>query len=115
LVLEAVEEAEHGEERVRSFAERSHTSPYQNTVLIANIVGQVMTVGLPVIFLITRLSVLSHQSSRDIQLVVVPVWILILAFLVSLSHNITSFEMMIVSAAYAAVLSVFMTTVQTKN
>lgn len=80
---------------------------YQNTILIADVMGRVMTAGLTVVFLVTPLAILSYQSSKVIQLVVIALWILVLSFLVSLFLKVSSFEMMAVAAAYAAVLSVF--------
>ena len=84
---------------------------YQNTILIADIIGRVTTAVLTAAFLVAPLAILSHESSKDIQLVVVSVSILILSFLVSLFLKVSSFEMMAISAAYAAVLSVFVSNV----
>jgi hypothetical protein len=84
---------------------------YQNTILIAEVIGRVVTAALTAVFLVAPLAVLSHESSKDIQLVVVAVWILVLSFLVSLFLKVSSFEMMAISAAYAAVLSVFVSNV----
>lgn len=84
---------------------------YQNTILIANIIGRVTTASLTVIFLIAPLGILSNESSKRIQLVVVSVCILTLSFLVALFLKVSSLEMMAVSAAYAAVLSVFVSNV----
>jgi Ca2+/Na+ antiporter len=64
------------------------------------------------VFLIAPLAILSHETSKNTQLVVVSVCILILSFLVSLFLKTTSFEMMAVAAAYAAVLSVFVSNAQ---
>ncbi|KAF2198210.1 hypothetical protein GQ43DRAFT_443568 [Delitschia confertaspora ATCC 74209] len=80
---------------------------YQNTILIADIIGRATTAALTAVFLIIPLVILSHDYSKDIQLVVVSVCIIILSFLVSLFLKVSSFEMMAVSAAYAAILSVF--------
>lgn len=84
---------------------------YQNTILIADIVGRVTTAILTAVFLVIPLAILSHQPSKNVQLVVVSVWILVLSFLVSLFLKVSSFEMMAISAAYAAVLSVFVSNV----
>lgn len=84
---------------------------YQNTILIAEIMGRVATAAVAAVFLIAPLAILSYQSAKNIQLAVISVCILILSFLVSLFLKVSSFEMMAVAAAYAAVLSVFVSNV----
>jgi hypothetical protein len=98
-------------EGVGSFRGGRREWSYQNTVLIAEIIGRVVTATLTAAFLVSPLAILSHESSKDLQLVVVAVWILVLSFLVSLFLKVSSFEMMAISAAYAAVLSVFVSNV----
>ncbi|KAH9882576.1 hypothetical protein J1614_000812 [Plenodomus biglobosus] len=88
-------------------------SSHQNTILIAEMIGRVTTAAVTTIFLVAPLVVLSHESSKNIQLAVISVCILILAFLVSFLLKVSSFEMMAVTAAYAAVLSVFVSNVST--
>jgi len=70
-----------------------------------------VTAALTAVFLVAPLAILSRELLKDIQLVVVAVWILVLSFLVSLFLKVSSFEMMAVSATYAAVLSVFVSNV----
>ncbi|KAE8855023.1 hypothetical protein PTNB29_09274 [Pyrenophora teres f. teres] len=84
---------------------------YQNTILIAEIVGRVIAATGTAVFLIAPLAILSHESSKDLQLVVVSVWIVVLSVFVSLFRKTSSFEMMAILAAYAAVLSVFVSNV----
>jgi hypothetical protein len=84
---------------------------YQNTILIADLLGRIMIATLTVVSLVAPLAILSYQSSKDVQLVVIAVCILVLSFLVSLFLKVSSFEMMAISAAYAAVLSVFVSNV----
>lgn len=86
---------------------------YQNTILIAEMIGRVTTAALIAAFLVTPLAILSRESSKNIQLAVISVCILVLAFLVSLFLKVSSFEIMAVTAAYAAVLSVFVSNVPT--
>ena len=86
-------------------------SSYQNTILIADIIGRITTALLTAVFLIAPLAILSYQSSKNVQLIVISVCILVLSFLVSLSLKVSSFEMMAIAAAYAAVLSVFVSNV----
>jgi hypothetical protein len=80
---------------------------YQNTILIADVIGRVTTAGITSVFLIVPLVVLSYESSKGTQLIIISICILVLSFLVSLLLRVSSFEMMAVSAAYAAILSVF--------
>jgi hypothetical protein len=84
---------------------------HTNTTLIAEILGRITTSIATAVFLIVPLAILSKQSSKNVQLVVVSVWIIVLAFLVSLFLRVSSFEMMAICAAYAAVLSVFVSNV----
>lgn len=84
---------------------------YQNTILIAEIIGRVIAATGTAVFLIAPLAILSHESSKDIQLIVVSVWIVVLSIFVSLFLKTSSFEMMAILAAYAAVLSVFVSNV----
>jgi hypothetical protein len=107
--------AENDEERFGSFAIQGRTWSYQNTILIADVIGRVTTAGLTAVVLVAPLAILSHESSKNIQLVVVSVCIIVLAFLVSLFLKVSSFEMMAITAAYAAVLSVFVSNVPAKS
>jgi hypothetical protein len=84
---------------------------YQNTILIADILGRIITTTMMVIFLITPLVILSHQSSKDYQLITISIFVLILSFLISLCLKVNSFEIVAVSAAYAAILSVFVSNI----
>ncbi|KAH8691088.1 hypothetical protein GQ44DRAFT_754052 [Phaeosphaeriaceae sp. PMI808] len=88
-----------------------HRWSYQNTIFIADVIGRISTAAMTGTFLVVPLAVLSHELSKDTQLVVVSICIVVLSFLVSLFLKVSSFEMMAVSAAYAAVLSVFVSNV----
>jgi len=94
-----------------SFAGRHRSEwSYRNTILIAEIAGRLAAAALIVLFLVVPLVILSEGSS-SVQLVVVSMCILILSFLVSLFLKVSTFETIAVSAAYAAVLSVFVSNV----
>ncbi|PVH69243.1 hypothetical protein DL98DRAFT_474033 [Cadophora sp. DSE1049] len=103
--------AKSNSEGLGSVAGRQQRWSYQNTILIAEIIGRVTTAALTAIFIIAPLAIMSHESSKNVQLIVVSVCIIILSFLVSLFLKVSSFEMMAVSAGYAAVLSVFVSNV----
>jgi hypothetical protein len=98
-------------EGLGSIPKKSHGWSYQNTILIAEIIGRVGTAALAALFLIAPLAILTYQSSKNIQLAIISVCIVVLSFLVSLFLKVSSFEMMAVAAAYAAVLSVFVSNV----
>jgi hypothetical protein len=98
-------------EELRDCNGHRHRWSGQNTILIAEIIGRIMTEVLTVVFLVTPLVILSHQSSKNIQLVIISVCILLLAFIVSICLKVSSFEMMAVSASYAAILSVFVSNI----
>ncbi|KAI1439484.1 hypothetical protein F5Y02DRAFT_63910 [Annulohypoxylon stygium] len=97
-------------EALASF-KKDHRWSYQNTTLAAYIIGRVITTVITAIFLIIPLAILSHQSLRDTQLVVISSSILIFSFLVAVTLRISNFEMMAVSAAYAALLSTFISNI----
>ena len=78
----------------------------QNTILIANVVGRLITAVVAGVFLVLPLTLLS-ASIKGTQLGVVTVFILLFSFLVAALFKVTNYEMMVLSAAYAAVLSVF--------
>lgn len=79
----------------------------QNTILIAEIAGRFIMAIVTATFLVVPLAVLSNLPRRDIQLTVISICIVLFSFLVSTLLKVTNLEMMIVSAAYAAILSVF--------
>ena len=84
---------------------------YQNTISIAEVIGRVVVATTTGIFLVVPLSLISHQSHKDIQLAVVSICIAVFSFLVSITLRASSLEMVIVCAAYAAILSVFVSNV----
>ena len=79
---------------------------YQNTIVIANVFGRVITAIVAGVFLVLPLTLLS-TAIRGAQLGVVAVFILLFSFLVGIMLKMSNYEMMVVSAAYAAILSVF--------
>ncbi len=84
---------------------------YQNTILVANVMWRGIITVVMAIFLIAPLAILSHQQSRDVQLVVISLCIFIFALVITTTLKVSNLEMIAVSAAYAAVLSVFMSNV----
>lgn len=86
-----------------------------STIFIAEITGRLLTAAFTAVFLIAPLVILSHEPSKNVQLAIIAAWILVLSFLVSLFLKVTSFEMMAVAAAYAAILSVFVSNAPADN
>ncbi|KAI1273581.1 hypothetical protein F5Y07DRAFT_253008 [Xylaria sp. FL0933] len=86
----------------------AHRWHYQNTVLIAEVVGRVTTAVIIAVFLVVPLVILGYQP-KNIQVAVISVFILVFSFVVSSMLKISNLETMAVSAAYAAVLATFVT------
>lgn len=87
--------------------ERGHRWSFQNTVLIATILGRVISAVVTGIFLVVPLTILSVNLPREAQLLIVSMCILCFSCLVAIMLRVSNFEMMALSAAYAAVLTVF--------
>ncbi|KAH8770434.1 hypothetical protein F5882DRAFT_180902 [Hyaloscypha sp. PMI_1271] len=85
-----------------------HGWSYQNTIFIAEVAGRFITATITGTFLIVPLVILSHQSRKNTQLVTVSICLVCFSFLVSIMLRASNMEVMVVSAAYAAVLSVFL-------
>ncbi|KAF2818149.1 hypothetical protein CC86DRAFT_461230 [Ophiobolus disseminans] len=58
-------------EGLGSVAGRQQRWSYQNTILIAEVIGRVTTAALTAVFIIAPLAIMSHESSKNIQLIVV--------------------------------------------
>lgn len=86
---------------------RGHRWSYQNTALVASILGRVTSAVMTCFFLVVPLAILSADWAWGAQLTIVSVCILVFSFLVAIMLKVSNFEMMALSAAYAAVLSVF--------
>jgi hypothetical protein len=93
-------------ETLETFDE-DHKWSYQNTTLLANILSRIAAMIITCGFLIVPQAILAQERSKAHQLVVVAAFILAFAFLVATLLKASNLEMMVVSAAYAAVLSVF--------
>ncbi|KAH6648135.1 hypothetical protein BKA67DRAFT_524118 [Truncatella angustata] len=91
-----------------SSSSRSHSqSSHQNTVLIVNVIGRILTSMVTGLFLVVPLTILSAGSVRGSQLAVISVCIVVFSALVAAVLRVSNYEMIVVSAAYAAMLSVF--------
>lgn len=80
---------------------------YRNSILISEIFGRVITILVTLLFLILPLALLSQEVDKRRQLIVVSVFILFFALVVAMGLKMPSYQIMAVCAAYAAVLSTF--------
>ncbi len=80
---------------------------YQNTSRIVEAVTRLIMALIAGAALIVPLIVLSFQTSQESRLLVVVVFVSIFCFLLSLLSKASNYETMPASAAYAAVLTVF--------
>lgn len=83
---------------------------YQNTVLIAEVISRFFMTGLVGIFVVIPLATLSYQS-KEVQLGVIAACVVAFSCLVSAFLKVSSVEMMMVTTAYGAILTVFMSNV----
>lgn len=80
---------------------------YQSTVVLADVVWRVLVALAANIFIVVPMVVLSLQSSKRTQLITVSIWIVVFSFLASIFFKASNQATVAVIAAYAAVLSVF--------
>ncbi|KAI1131673.1 hypothetical protein F5Y10DRAFT_275405 [Nemania abortiva] len=88
-----------------------HQWSYQNTVIIAEVIGRITTAIVAAIFLVAPLIILSYQPSKDIQLIIASAFILVFSFLIGLMLKTSNLEITVVAAAYAAVIATFVSNV----
>ncbi|RFU24804.1 hypothetical protein B7463_g11530, partial [Scytalidium lignicola] len=80
---------------------------YQNTTVIADVMWRVLVALAANVFIVVPLAILSYQSSKRTQLITVSAWIVVFSFLASIFFKASNQATVAVIAAYAAVLSVF--------
>lgn len=87
---------------------RPSKSPiYRNSILISEICGRIITILITILFLILPLALLSQEIDKRKQLIIVSIFILFFALIVAMALKMPSYQIMAVCAAYAAVLSTF--------
>ncbi|KAH7304550.1 hypothetical protein B0I35DRAFT_363056 [Stachybotrys elegans] len=86
----------------------THYWSRQNTVLITNIAGRMIAATIASFFLVVPLVMLSARSIGAGQVAVVCVSVALFAIVLTAMLRVSSYEMMAASAAYAAVLTVFL-------
>lgn len=89
-----------------SIVANSHLSS-QNTALIADVFSRIIIAVAAAIFLTAPLAALSHEPRKSVQIAVISVCIVVFSALVSITLRASNLEMLVVSAAYAAIISVF--------
>jgi hypothetical protein len=80
---------------------------FQNTARIAETAARFLIAVFAGSFLVIPLIILSFQTSKASNLITVSICIVVFSFLVSLLSKASNYETMAASAAYAAVLAVF--------
>ncbi|KAL6701129.1 hypothetical protein J3F84DRAFT_402974 [Trichoderma pleuroticola] len=85
----------------------NQASSSQNATLISEIISRVIIGVITAIFLIAPLIALSYESRKSIQIVIISTCIVVFACLVSVLLRASNLEMMVVTAAYAAIIAVF--------
>ena len=80
---------------------------YQNTVAISDIVWRILVALAANFFILVPLAILSYESNRRIQLIIVTVWVAVFSLLTSIFFKASNQATVAIIAAYAAVLSVF--------
>lgn len=85
----------------------NHKWSYQSTNVIASVFSRLVIAVTTAIFLIVPLALLSNDIPKGGQLAIISVCIVIFSCVVTIMLKASNLEMMIVTAAYAAILSVF--------
>lgn len=88
-----------------SNARSKHSWSYQDSVLLSSVLGRFITTLITGVFIVVPLVVLSPKSDIA-QSIVIAVCIAFFSFLVAMALKVSNFEMIAISAAYAAVISV---------
>ncbi|PHH90255.1 hypothetical protein CDD83_4163 [Cordyceps sp. RAO-2017] len=79
----------------------------QNTALIADVISRVCIAAVTAAFITAPLAVLSHETRKGVQMAIISTLVVAFASVVSVTLRASNLEMMVVSAAYAAIISVF--------
>ena len=87
--------------------EKNLRTSYRDTIRIASFLTRFLVALFAGLFLVGPLVLLSYQSSKEAHLLTVGACIVIFSFIVSLASKASAQETMAASAAYAAVLVVF--------
>lgn len=90
-----------------------HNWSYQNTVFLAAIIVRVIIAILTGVFLVLPLAILSTPLGEKVQLAIVSAFIIAFSLLITVMLKASNLSTIMVSAAYAAVLSVFVSNVPT--
>lgn len=84
-----------------------HEWSYQNTVALADMVWRILVALTANFFILVPLAILSYESGIAIQLIVVTVWVAVFSFITSIFFKASNQATVAAIAAYAAVLTVF--------
>lgn len=84
-----------------------HSWSYQDAVSVSSIIGRFITTLISGAFIVVPLLVLAPKSSAT-QSVIIGLCIAFFSFLIALALKVSNFEIIAISAAYAAVVSVLL-------
>ena len=80
---------------------------YQNTALLADILSRILVSLMAGVFMVLPLIMVSYQTTQKIRLITVSIWIIGFSLSVSATLRASNLVTVAAVAAYAAVLSVF--------
>lgn len=83
----------------------AHNWSYQDSVLLATVLGRFIITLITGVFIVAPIVVLSPKSSM-VQSAAIAVCIIIFSFLIATALRVSYFEMIAISAAYAAAISI---------
>lgn len=81
-------------------------SAYQNTALVADILSRFVVAIVASAFMVLPLIMISNQTTKRERLVTISIWIALFSVLISTTLRASNLATMGVAAAYAAILSV---------
>ena len=99
------------DEEIAEGENKQHSSPaqhsYQNTIFLAEILYRFLVALFGSIFMVVPLVMISYQERKVAHLISVAIWIIAFSFVVSIVMKLSNQATMGIVAAYAAILSVF--------
>ena len=93
--------------KISHSSRESKTASYQNTALLADILSRMLISFIAGIFMVLPLILVTYQTTKRNHLITISVWIIGFSLLVSATLRSSNLATIGAVAAYAAVLSVF--------
>ncbi|KAI6371865.1 hypothetical protein MCOR25_003893 [Pyricularia grisea] len=89
-------------------SERNSTTLSYNSILVSRLLGRFFTIITSVLFLVVPLTVMGREGDKDKRITAASVFVVLFSLVVTAALQIPNFQVMTVCAAYAAVLSTFL-------